>query len=202
MFDTIIVLAGPAEQSALATLLKNYNPLLDVRGTVTLAELDAIEPDVLGRARLIGFVTPVLVPARILNRFGYGAYNFHPGPPEYPGWMPSHFAIHDGVGKFGATAHIMIEKVDAGPIVAVERFAVPPNAVLETLEQLAYMHAARLLWRLAGTLATERAPLPEIPVQWSGRRSTRRMFAELFGEENFRIDPAGVIPAAEFGARL
>jgi methionyl-tRNA formyltransferase len=116
--------------------------------------------------------------------------------------MPSHFATHDGAGAFGATAHIMIEKVDAGPIVAVERFAVPANATVETLEQLAYMHAARLFWRLAGTLATERAPLPKIPVQWSGRRCTRSMFAALFGEANFRIEAAGMMPAAECRALL
>ncbi len=202
MFDTMIVLTGPAEQSALATILRHYNPLLDVRGAATLADLDALGPRILARARLIGFVTPVVVPAHILKRLGYGAYNFHPGPPEYPGWMPSHFAIHDGASQFGATAHIMIEKVDAGPIVAVERFAVPANATVETLEQLSYMHAARLLWRLAGTLATDRAPLPEIPVQWRGRRSTRRMFAALFGEINFRIDPAGMMPAGECEVRL
>jgi methionyl-tRNA formyltransferase len=202
MFDTIIVLAGAAEQPALATILRRHNPLLDIRCAATLAELDALDPDLLARSRLIGFVTPVVVPARILKRIGYGAYNFHPGPPEYPGWMPSHFAIHDGASQFGATAHVMIEKVDAGPIVAVERFAIPPDADAETLEQAAYIQAARLLWRLAGTLATDRAPLPEIPVQWSGRRSTRRLFAELLGNADFRIEPAGAMPAGECRALL
>jgi len=45
----------------------------------TLADVNALSPDVLARARLIAFVTSVIVPARVLDRLGYGAYNFHPG---------------------------------------------------------------------------------------------------------------------------
>ena len=34
--------------------------------------------------RLIAFVTPVVVPARILNSLGFGAYNFHPARRTIP----------------------------------------------------------------------------------------------------------------------
>ena len=37
------------------------------------------------------------------------------------------------------------------------------------------MQCARLLWRLAPALARDPAPLPELRVQWSGRRSTKAM---------------------------
>ena len=179
MFDTIILLTGPAEQRALVTVLSKHNPRLTVRPAETLAHLQAFEPALLRRARLIGFVTPTVVPEYILDELGYGAYNFHPGPPEYPGWVPSHFATYDGAKNFGATAHVMAAKVDAGPIVAVERFTVPPQASVLELEKLAFVETARLFWRLAPMLATQSKPLREISVQWSGRKSTRKMYRAL-----------------------
>ena len=179
MFDTIILLTGPGEQAALSALLLGHNPGLSIRAVAAREELDTIAPELLAHARLIGFVTPVLVPARILGALGYGAYNFHPGPPEYPGWMPSHFAIHDGASCFGVTAHVMAARVDAGPIVGVERFAVPPDANVQALEELAYLHLARLLWKLAAGLATQSEPLCQLAVVWSGRKTTRRMYEAM-----------------------
>jgi methionyl-tRNA formyltransferase len=191
MFDTVILLTGPSEQAALSALLLGHNPGLSIRAIGTQEALDALAPELLARARLIGFATPVLVPARILAALGYGAYNFHPGPPEYPGWMPSHFAIHDRASCFGVTAHVMSEQVDAGPIVGVERFAVPPDASVQALEELAYLHLARLLWKLAAALATQSEPLGQLAVHWSGRKTTRRMYEAMCAKERPPMKRAG-----------
>ena len=51
---------------------------------LTLEELTAIEPHVLRSARLIAFTSGVIVPRPMLGALGHGAYNFHPGPPDYP----------------------------------------------------------------------------------------------------------------------
>ena len=179
MFNTIILLAEPAEQSLLATCLRRQNPKLTVRAVASIEEIDALTPDRLARARLVGFVTPVVVPKRILDALAFGAYNFHPGPPQYPGWMPAHFAIYDRAAEFGATAHVMIEQVDAGPIVGVEYFPVPPQAGVLKLEQLAYVRIAQLFWNFAPVLANQSEPIRELPVRWSGRKGTRRMHAAL-----------------------
>jgi methionyl-tRNA formyltransferase len=204
MFDTIILLTGPAEQTVLASVLRRNNPQLTIRMAASRADIDALEPGVLARARLIGFVTPVVVPKRILDALGFGAYNFHPGPPHYPGWLPAHFATYDRAAEFGATVHVMIERVDAGPIVGVERFRIPPHIGVAELERLAYVEIARLFWSLAPALA-EGTTLAELPIQWSGRKSTRRMHASLCdisadiseNELNRRIDAFG---AGHFGA--
>ncbi len=84
MFDTVILLTGPIERNALPAALLGHNPALTVLTIERAEELAAIESDVLRRARLIAFVTPVIVPKRILDQIGYGAVNFHPGPPSYP----------------------------------------------------------------------------------------------------------------------
>jgi len=178
MFDIVILLCGRIEQTALAALLRRQNPRLTLRPVQTLAELEALPQTELRRARLIAFLTPVIVPAPILDTLGYGAYNFHPGPPQYPGWLPSYFAVYDGVARFGATAHRMVERVDAGPIVSVAYFDVAPNTSPVALEQRALVELARLFWQLSAALATQSEPLPTLPVTWSGRKSTRRDFAD------------------------
>jgi methionyl-tRNA formyltransferase len=179
MFDTIVLLTGPVEEAALAAVLRRQNPRLDVRPAKSLDELEAFDPSVLARARLVAFVTPVVVPARILGALGFGAYNFHPGPPHYPGWVSAHFAIYNKARQFGATAHAMIERVDAGPIVGVKIFDIPPNTSILRLQELVFAELARLFWRLAPVLATQSEPLAEFPVRWSGTKSTRRSYAAM-----------------------
>jgi methionyl-tRNA formyltransferase len=179
MFDTVILLTGPAEEVALTGVLREHNPRLDVRAVKSSEELAAVEPSVLKHARLVAFVTPVLVPARVLRALGFGAYNFHPGPPHYPGWVPAHFAIYEGAGHFGATAHHMAERVDAGPIVAFKMFEIPSGTGVMRLQEMAFVELARLFWALAPALATQCEPLAALPIEWSGAKSTRRMYAAM-----------------------
>ncbi len=179
MFDTIILLAGPVEEGALTTALLRQNPHLVLRPVKTLAELDAIEPRRLKRARLIAFASTVIVPGRVLNRLGFGAYNFHPGPPTYPGWAPSLFALYDRATSFGVTAHVMHERVDSGPIVDVDLFDIPAGTSAEALDAMTYARLARQFFALAHPLATNPHALPALPIQWCGRKNTQRHCAEL-----------------------
>jgi len=88
MIDSIILLTGPVEETALSDVLRRYNPRLTICPANSREQLEAIDPKLVRRARLVGFVTPVVVPARILNALGFGAYNFHPGPPTIRAGCP------------------------------------------------------------------------------------------------------------------
>ncbi|KWV49953.1 methionyl-tRNA formyltransferase [Bradyrhizobium macuxiense] len=177
---TIILLSGVADQQfALRELLKAHNPALSFRGAVTAEDLAAIELEVLRDARLLAFTTSVIVPADILAALGHGAYNFHPGPPQYPGWAPAHFALYDGARMFGTTAHLMAERVDSGPIIGVESFIIPDKISVRGLEQMAYVRLAHLFWRMSRELARNPAPLAELPIAWCGVKSTRQMYREM-----------------------
>ncbi len=177
-FDTIILLTGSIEAAALAGVLSIRGPSIDIRYVETLAGLEAFDAATLARARLIAFSTDVIVPPAILDAVGYGAYNFHPGPPNYPGWGPGHFAIYEQAGVFGVTVHEMHTRVDAGPIVGVELFVIPNGTSVARLDQLAFAALARAFWNLAPSL-TRAAPLEVLPVSWSGRKSTRRRHQEM-----------------------
>lgn len=179
VLDTIVLLTGPVENAVLAPTLVGYNPRLTVKFVSTLADVTALEPELLKRTRLVAYATGVVVPHQVLDQLGHGAYNFHPGSPHYPGFAPAQFAVYDGTPEFGATAHVMIERVDAGPIVGTELFQVPPNSSVFDLDALAYLHLVRLFRRLAKALATQPEPLQELPIRWSGQKSSRRSYAAM-----------------------
>lgn len=179
MFDTIILLTGPAEHSVFTTLLRGHNPGLTVLPVFTAEDLAAIEPHWLRRARLISFTTSVIVPATVLDQLGYGAYNFHPGPPQYPGWAPAHFALYEQATEFGCTIHRMIERIDAGPIVDVEMFDIPDDVSVAGLEEMTYTKLVQVFWRMARVLATQSEPLIERALRWGTKRHTRKQYRKM-----------------------
>jgi methionyl-tRNA formyltransferase len=170
MFDTIILLAGAVEQAALASVLRGHNSRLLVHPVFTVSDLAAIESEWLQRARLIAFATPATVPPEAIDQLGFGAYRFHPGSPQYPDAAPARFALQDGARDFGATAHRMTPRDDAGPIVDVEMFPVPPDIGLHELEEMALGSMMRMFWRLARPLSTQSQPLVQRAMRWGARR--------------------------------
>ena len=172
MFDTIILLTGPAEHSVFTTLLRGHNPGLTVRPVFTADDLAAIEPEWLGRARLIAFTSSVPVPGAVLDQLGYGAYHFHPGSPQYPGRSPARAALDDRATEFGGTVHRLVAQADAGSIVDVERFAITDDASVAGLEEQAYTTLVTMFWRLAELLAKQPAPLVVRAERWGATRNT------------------------------
>jgi methionyl-tRNA formyltransferase len=218
MFDTIVLLTGPVEYGPLSALLHGHHPDITIH-TVNAADgFSALDAAALKRARLLAFASPVIVPAQILGALGFGAYNFHPGSPDYPGWAPAHFALYDGATEFGATAHLMAERVDCGPIVDTVRFKVPSDITVQGLEGLAYAHLAQLFWHLSKALATQVEPLPTQNLQWGTRKSSRRAYRAIcsipldiskeeldrrmrvFGGNHFGVTPTITLHGVEFRA--
>jgi methionyl-tRNA formyltransferase len=177
--ERVILLASQTGGSELTKFLKLQNPGLDVIHVPKAEDLHALPLDCLRTARLIGFGTDIIVPAMILNRLGFDAYNFHPGPPSHPGWAPACFAIYDGAQVFGATAHRMVAKVDAGPIVGTEFFPLRPEATPEQLARESIVAMLHLFRRLGPLLATRTEPLPSLPVEWGAPKRRRSDLVEL-----------------------
>jgi methionyl-tRNA formyltransferase len=209
MFDTIILLTGHDEYSVFAPRLRECNASLNILPAFNADDLRAITPEQLQRARLIAFTTDVIVHATVLDQLGYGAYNFHPGPPQYPGWAPAHFATYDRATDFGCTLHHMVERVDAGPIVAVDMFAIPQGLRVGGLEHLVYTRLIEMFFNMSPTLAKQMSPLTESDIRWGNNRKTRADFAAIceipltisLEELQHRVavfgDSVGVLPTLE-----
>lgn len=166
----IVLLTGEIEAPYLAGRLRRANPALVIATATDRAGLDRALDESGPDTRLIAFCTPVIVPADRLAVLGGPAYNFHPGPPEFPGRHPARHALYAGATRFGATVHAMAARVDAGPIVAVEDWEIAPEADAPRLDAEAYQALLQLFSRLADRLASDDTPLAASGHQWGHRR--------------------------------
>ncbi len=174
MFDTVLLMVPLDAYEPMSLQLLQYRPSLRVIRVATSEELEALSHQTLAGSRLIAFTSPVIVPSGVLSQLGYGAYNFHPGPPSYPGLAPALFANYDGARIYGGTVHLMRPQVDSGPIVGVKYCDVAADATVLDLELVAFQSLAQLYCELANHMATNPDPLPDLPIQWSGEKSSRR----------------------------
>ncbi|PWC35723.1 formyltransferase family protein [Azospirillum sp. TSO22-1] len=176
---SIVLLCPPDDRFHLASMLAVHNPALTVTAVSTAEALEgvlaAVDPD----TRLIAFRTGVVVPERLLARLQGPAYNFHPGPPAFPGKHPVAFALYDGAARFGATAHEMAAVVDSGPIVGVAEFEVGLAASYADVNERAIGAMIHLFLRLAQPLAASPGPLPRLPVAWGPRRCSQKALEAL-----------------------
>jgi methionyl-tRNA formyltransferase len=194
MPSEIVLIAGEREGPHLVEHLGLHAPGLPVRHVATREALDAAFAVPVAGRRLVAFTTNVIVPGRYIAACEFGAYNFHPGPPSYPGVYPESFAVWEGATRFGATAHEMVKRVDAGAIVASEWFDIDPGWGRMHVATLAFQALVRIFQKLAPHLAREAARLPPTGETWSGPTRYRAEFEKMCA-----IPPG--ISAAEYRRR-
>jgi hypothetical protein len=221
MFEGLVLLTEAAEQVALSRILTGHRQDLTVRSVGGIDELRGVEASFLRQARLIAFASNTIVPPDLLAGLGYGAYNFHPGPPNYPGIAPTHFALYDRATEFGVTLHAMAERVDTGMILDVASFAIPENCSVLGLCELTYSELIKLFMEWADPLANRQSlPTPRPAIQWSGRRNSRRNYRaicdipldigrdelwrrmQVFGASHYGIAPTVNLHGVTFTATL
>jgi len=126
---------------------------------------------------IISYLSRWIVPQEVLKRAKL-AVNFHPGPPEYPGYGCNNFAIFEDAKDYGVTCHHMHQSVDSGPIIAVRRFTVLATDNGGTLLLKAYDHQLALFCEIAG-LIVQGKELPRSDATWTRKPFTRQQFNEL-----------------------
>jgi methionyl-tRNA formyltransferase len=126
---------------------------------------------------IISYLSRWIVPENLLNRAKV-AINFHPGPPEYPGYGCNNFAIYEGARDYGVTCHHMAPQVDTGTIVAVRRFPVLATDDAGTLLLRAYDYQLVLFYEIAASLVCGGA-LPVSAERWTRKPFTRKEFGAL-----------------------
>lgn len=141
---------------------------------------------------LISFGSGVIVPSDVLTRFSKPAYNVHAASPAFPGRDPHHHAIYRGATEYGATLHVMTERVDDGPIIGVETFSVVPGTSPMQLLAQANEAGFRLLRRFGARLLETSAPQPLADITWGKAKTKRRdlqqicRLSPLIGRDEFR----------------
>jgi methionyl-tRNA formyltransferase len=179
MQHRLILLADNAFFPDMQTSMSGVKSGVSLAFASTLVELNDHLLALSTRTRLISFGSGVIVPADVLKQCTAGAYNFHPGPPNYRGLFPSVYALYDNAETFGVTCHQMSDTVDSGAIVAVQRFPITLSFNRETLDAATYTAMLALLRSLTPVLTNLDVPVPQSAEIWSGPLRTRKDFDAL-----------------------
>ena len=126
---------------------------------------------------IISYLSRWIVSEDLLKRAGF-AINFHPGPPEYPGYGCNNFAIYDEATDYGVCCHHMAPRVDTGAIIATRRFPVLSNDNAGTLLVRAYDYQLVLFYEVVARLVRGEE-LPVSREEWTRKPFTRRQFDKL-----------------------
>lgn len=126
---------------AAAALDIPYRALPNVNAPAAVEALRDLEPDAL----FVFSFDQILKPA-VLAVARHGAVNFHPSLlPRFRGPEPLFWQILLGEREAGLTAHLMTERIDAGPILGRVRVPVHPHDTAGTLARRIVLAAEPLL---------------------------------------------------------
>ena len=129
-----------------------------------------------------------------MDQIGYGAYNLHPGPLQFPGWAPYSFALYEGVTRFGITLHEMTAEIDNGPIIWSTNFDISEDTVQSELSNIAADECFQFLESVAIQLCQPEL-LKRMNVAWMGKKNTQQDFKKM-------CDISESISLKEFNQRL
>jgi methionyl-tRNA formyltransferase len=121
---------------------------------------------------IISYLSRWIVSMELLGKAQIAAINFHPAPPNYPGIGCFNFALYDEVEEYGITCHHMTPKVDAGKIIAVERFAVLPTDNVNSLIERSYDAQFTLLKTVSKWIQSA-SSFPHTNEKWTSPPRTR-----------------------------
>lgn len=130
-----------------------------------------------GNVFLFSFGVGEIVSSDVLKKCSL-AINIHAASPQYPGRDPHHFACYDGAKEYGATAHLMEERVDSGKIIDIELVKVKENANSKKFLKIGNECGTILMERILDKiLLRKEIPVP-ISLTWGKTKTKRSDFLE------------------------
>lgn len=127
---------------------------------------------------IISYLSRWIIPAQILEKPKKAAINFHPAPPNYPGFGCINFALYEEAPEYGVTCHHMQPKVDTGKIIATSIFPVFQTDNVATLLSRTYDHQLVLFYDIIRYIV-KGEELPISNKQWERKPFTRKDFNQL-----------------------
>jgi methionyl-tRNA formyltransferase len=121
---------------------------------------------------IISFLNGLILKPNHLARASFGAVNIHPAPPEHPGlwgFLCQPVIRRDIRTHHGVTLHEVDEKIDHGPIYAVDRWEVGESDTIESVFDKAVEKSMEMLEFTLNSLAasdTGTKCFTQIDEQW------------------------------------
>lgn len=127
---------------------------------------------------IISYSSRWVIPDYLLKQANIASINFHPAPPNYPGFGCTNFALYEDAKEYGVTCHHMVKEIDAGAIIAVKKFPVFSTDNVDTLLARTYNYQLNLFYDIIGNIISS-LTLPTSQEQWTRKAFTRKDFNEL-----------------------
>lgn len=121
----------------------------------------------------ISYMSPWIIPKKLLSSVKEFSINFHPGPPEYRGIGCTNFAVYNNEYKYGVTAHLMTSKIDSGKVINVKYFPILPGDSLVEITNKCYRYIQEQFFYVFNSYI-KNGRLPESDKKWSKRLYTRK----------------------------
>jgi methionyl-tRNA formyltransferase len=138
------------------------------------------------------FKADLVLSPELLSRVRKAAINFHPCPPCYRGVGGYYYAIADRMSEFGVTCHHIVQKIDSGPIIKVQRFPIAPRETASGLIDRAAAYLLLLFYEIIHLIRSE-SKLPVANESWGTKLFTRKMLQEFLqaGTQDAQVAAAG-----------
>ena len=186
----IILLTGETESPILSGELLRYNQSLDIVIAHDQADLTQAANKIDGGTRLLSFCTSVIVPSSLLKDLPGPAYNFHPGPPKYPGIGCFNFALYNNEKYYGVTMHEMSKIVDSGKIIKTKYFPIKKMNLLQLIEKSYESMFTVFKKEIPKILKSKK--LIYSKQKWKRKAYTRKNFVELC-KLNLNMSPQKIV---------
>jgi phosphoribosylglycinamide formyltransferase-1 len=130
--------------------------------------IEAVQPDLIVCAGYMRIIGPLA-----LKRFPNRMINIHPSLlPRHPGLHTHARALAAGDAEHGASVHVVIPELDAGPVLAQARVPVLANDSAETLAHRVLAREHPLLLACVAALADDALRLEADALVWRGAALT------------------------------
>ncbi len=122
----------------------------DINHPLWVSKIKKMKPDV-----IFSFYYRDMVKKAILDIPSKGCINLHGSLlPKYRGRVPINWAIINGEKETGVTLHYMVEKADAGDIIAQEKVKIDDKDTAKTLHDKCVVAAEKMLAKALPTIKT------------------------------------------------
>ena len=125
---------------------------------------------------LISFLNSRYISKSVRKKIKINSFNFHPGPPEYPGFGCYNFALLDQVNFYGSTIHVINDKFDSGKIVNVKKFKISyKKCNLEKLIKKTHENIFKQAKNFINVIRNKKLKIEE-NIKWRRKAFTKKEF--------------------------
>ena len=137
---------------------------------------------------IFAFRSHHILKKKLIKKAKYAAINFHPGPPEYRGIGCVNYALYEKSRNYGATTHLIDEKIDHGRIIDVKIFKIGKADSVESLLNRTYKIQVKQAIQIISSLSRDPENLKKMLKKNKEKRWSKKIKKRIFLNKFYKIN--------------